>query len=474
MKRPMIFAGMASLLISVAAVNCTSKVLLFAVLFVFAAALIVLLFGRRSGFYRILPIVLLLFLISAHSYYAKRSIENVNTSAEEIDVCGIVGDVDYHENSVGYTVKSGGVTYYLISTKGLQCETGDRISVTASPVSEDSAQRTQITAFVKTLKHKEKTHSVYSLSNRIRNGIRNIIFDNTDYDTASVLLGLTIGDKEYISDTLSENIRRAGISHAMVVSGMHLAIIAGGFIKLCERFRMGRRVVGVVGMLLILLISVVTGFTPSVLRAGITYVIMLLGMLLNRRPDAVNSLFAAVAFIVLTDPFVCVNVSFQLSCSATYGVLVLAPKLTEILARRLKERKGVLYNVISVATVSVSALLTTLPFTVWHFGTFSAVCIATNIFTSYATSAALTLAVVGTVLFFLPFFGKLLLLFAGLFTKYIILIINALGGLQYAEINLGNGKLAAVFTGAAVLLLAVYCFYDKKEFNYDGYAGTGT
>lgn len=474
MKRPMIFAGMASLLISVAAVNCTSEVLLFLMFFMFVAALIILLFGKRFGFYRILPIVLLLSLTSAHSFCAVSNVESVNTSSGAIDVCGIVRDVDYHENSVGYTVNSGGVAYYLISTKGLQCEIGDRISVTATPTPEDTAQKTQITAFVKTLKHKEKTRSVYSLSNRIRSGIRNVIFDNTDYNTASVLLGLTIGDKEYISDTLSENIRRAGISHAMVVSGMHLAIIAGGFIKLCERFRMSRRGIGVVGLLLIVLISVVTGFTPSVLRAGITYVIMLFGMLLNRRPDAVNSLFAAATFIVLTDPFVCVNISFQLSCSATYGVLVLAPKLTGILTRRLNERKGTIYNVISVATVSVSALLTTLPFTVWHFGTFSAVCVATNIFTSYATSAALTFAVIGTVFFFIPFLGKLFLLLSGLFTKYIILIINSLGSLQYAEIALNDGKLAAVFMGAAVLLLAVYCFYEKKEFDYDGYAGTGT
>ena len=48
-----------------------------------------------------------------------------------------------------------------------------------------------------------------------------------EYDEAATVAAITIGDRSYFSDEFYSNIKKAGVSHVMVVSGMHLSVIVG-------------------------------------------------------------------------------------------------------------------------------------------------------------------------------------------------------------------------------------------------------
>ena len=71
-------------------------------------------------------------------------------------------------------------------------------------------------------------------------------------------------------------------------------------------------------------VMAICGFTMSILRAGITYFLMALALLLNRENTSENTLGFAVCLIYLANPFAVFSLSFQLSVLSTFAILVVA------------------------------------------------------------------------------------------------------------------------------------------------------
>ena len=147
-----------------------------------------------------------------------------------------------------------------------------------------------------------------------------------DEDTGGVLAAMTVGDRGWISDELNAAYRAAGLSHVLVVSGMHAAILCGGLF----RARTGRekqrklwhsRVRAAISAGMALLLAAVTGFTPSVIRAGVSLWISALGVWLFAPADAVTSLAAAGLFITLPNSYAVCDVGAELSFAAVLGTL---------------------------------------------------------------------------------------------------------------------------------------------------------
>lgn len=147
-----------------------------------------------------------------------------------------------------------------------------------------------------------------------------------DEDTGGVLAAMTVGDRGWISSELNAAYRAAGLSHVLVVSGMHAAILCGGLF----RARPGRgkqrklwrsRARSVISAGMALLLAAVTGFTPSVIRAGVSIWISALGVWLFAPADALTSLAAAGLFITLPNSYAVCDVGAELSFAAVLGTL---------------------------------------------------------------------------------------------------------------------------------------------------------
>lgn len=237
----------------------------------------------------------------------------------------------------------------------------------------------------------------------------------------------------------------------MVVSGLHLAIIVSLVSKLIEKVIYNRYLKAITVLLTVLFMSALCGLTKSIIRAGLCYIIYAISIVLKRDNTPENTLGAAVTLILISEPFTILSVSFQLSVLATLGITAAALPVTKYLKENVFENAWLIY-IVDLAIVTLSALLFTLPVTVWVFGYVSVVVVIANILVAYAVTLALYFATAGLVLYYIfPLGGQILLVSASLVTKYVNFIINMLGSLPFAAVRLGDYS----FIFAILLLFSV-------------------
>ena len=145
---------------------------------------------------------------------------------------------------------------------------------------------------------------------------------------AGVLAAMVTGDRTHLSKELRTAYRGAGLSHVLVVSGMHVSILCGDVLgrllpsrKKRLRSYTGRRVRALFSAVLALLLVGVTGFTPSVLRAAGAVWLSALGVWVYGPPDALTSLGVAGVLMTAGNSYAVCDVGFQLSFAAVVGTL---------------------------------------------------------------------------------------------------------------------------------------------------------
>ena len=139
---------------------------------------------------------------------------------------------------------------------------------------------------------------------------------------------MVTGDRTHLSKELRTAYRGAGLSHVLVVSGMHVSILCGDVLgrllpnrKKRLRGYTGRRVRALFSAVLALLLVGVTGFTPSVLRAAGAVWLSALGVWVYGPPDALTSLGVAGVLMTAGNSCAVCDVGFQLSFAAVVGTL---------------------------------------------------------------------------------------------------------------------------------------------------------
>ncbi|MEA4911397.1 MAG: ComEC/Rec2 family competence protein [Oscillospiraceae bacterium] len=142
------------------------------------------------------------------------------------------------------------------------------------------------------------------------------------------------GDKALLPATLRLLLQRAGVSHMLVVSGLHVSAMLGLLLKLLRKLRASGAVGFFCTLLAAGLLSLFYGFTPSVLRACAMTALVVLAKLVNGRADGFTSLTAAALFIALVDAKSVIDVSFLLSYACCFAIVVIFPRLCAALCRR--------------------------------------------------------------------------------------------------------------------------------------------
>lgn len=144
-------------------------------------------------------------------------------------------------------------------------------------------------------------------------------------NTGGVLAAMVVGDRSHLTSTLRSAYRGAGLSHVLVVSGLHVTIICGLLDALPhkerERSRAYRRARSLLRAGTALLLVGITGATPSVLRAAVAVWVSSLGVWVGGPADTLTSLGAAGVLMCLGNGYAVYDVGFELSFAAVVGTL---------------------------------------------------------------------------------------------------------------------------------------------------------
>lgn len=181
------------------------------------------------------------------------------------------------------------------------------------------------------------------------------------------------GDKYDISDEDYTIMRGAGLAHLFAVSGLHCAFLVTLLALLLPRQR--RRLFCGVTLAVLAFYMCMVGLSPSVVRACVMQGFLLLAPLFRRDSDSLTSLGAALLVILLPNPFAAASISLQLSFAATFGIVVLSAPLYRLFFDWYQGdgkwlRRGLSF-VCANLSVSLSAMICTVPLTAYYFNTFS-------------------------------------------------------------------------------------------------------
>ncbi len=150
------------------------------------------------------------------------------------------------------------------------------------------------------------------------------LISSSNAEIGGLLAALLLGEKSYLPSGTQLDFSRIGISHILALSGMHLAILALGFSRLLAFFKLGKKQSTAITIIFTLLYMTATGFSVSVVRAGIMLITSSLLYLLARSRDSMTSLSVSVTLICIIEPYSIFDLSLWLSAFATLGIVVMS------------------------------------------------------------------------------------------------------------------------------------------------------
>jgi DNA internalization-related competence protein ComEC/Rec2 len=270
-------------------------------------------------------------------------------------------------------------------------------------------------------------------------------------EEAGLLLGLLLGDDSQLDPGIERDFRASGLSHLLVVSGGNVAMVLAPVLAATALLRLSRWPKFAVGFAAVAFFTILTGAEPSVLRAGVMACLALVGVLSGRPRTTASILSAAVLGLLVLDPWLVWSVGFQLSVTATAGMVAIASPLADRFGRLLPR------SVATAAGATISAQLGVTPILLYHFHEVPLVTLPANLaaFPLVAPSLLLGAVAAGTGALWLPA-GKLVGGLALLPMRWLELVADHLGKAPVGYLTAGGGPLVLVSGTAVVGALVVW------------------
>jgi len=185
--------------------------------------------------------------------------------------------------------------------------------------------------------------------------------------------GLVLGIREDLDPEQFQQFSRLGLTHILAISGLHVAVFLYVLGMLLRLARFSRESSMHIMMAAIPLYVLLSGSSPSVMRAGIMALLGLLAARLGRLKDGLHLLSAAAILMLAWDPFLIENVSFQLSYIVTIGLIVGVSPVRQMLP--ILKRGNALLDAAVVAFVAGAV---SFPLSIYYFNQYNLASMAVN------------------------------------------------------------------------------------------------
>ncbi|MFP4457127.1 MAG: DNA internalization-related competence protein ComEC/Rec2 [Clostridia bacterium] len=221
------------------------------------------------------------------------------------------------------------------------------------------------------------------LTIRIRKILSNR-FNNMPKDLKAISIAMLLGDKTNLDKNIKNSYASTGLSHLLVVSGLHLTILVALLKLLLSKFLINEKKQSVILIIFIWVYAYITGFSFSILRASIMISSLIIINACNKDMSKLENIILAALLILVIYPYALHNIGWQLSFLATFGLLILSDKIQTLLPSCKFEKP-------LAAILSVQVM--TIPFVINTFNSLSPLIIPANLimvpFTTFILSIGL-------------------------------------------------------------------------------------
>ena len=220
-----------------------------------------------------------------------------------------------------------------------------------------------------------KLNTIFIISNKIRKEIISRCDLLLPEQTSKLLIGILIGDKSGISQDIIDDFKTSNLSHMIAVSGAHTSYIILGMTYILTKSKVSKRWIYVVTIFILILFMFITNFTSSVTRACFMSIIIMVGNLLYRKSDTINSICLSLLIILIANPFSINEIGLELSYLGTIGIILYNNNIEDLL-----NRFNINSKVSKLLAVSISAYLTIMPIMMLKCNTVSLTFFISNFF----------------------------------------------------------------------------------------------
>ena len=150
---------------------------------------------------------------------------------------------------------------------------------------------------------------------------------------AQLLKAILLGKRGEVPPATLDIFRNSGTFHVLAVSGLHVGIVAMFCYIGLSTFRIPKKMLSILTILVVLIYACLVGFRPSVFRASLMAILFLFAIIIDRDADLFNLLAVAALALLLLNPMQLWDVGFQLSFVAVASIVYLVPKMEKPLRK---------------------------------------------------------------------------------------------------------------------------------------------
>ncbi|MBE6154151.1 MAG: DNA internalization-related competence protein ComEC/Rec2 [Firmicutes bacterium] len=261
--------------------------------------------------------------------------------------------------------------------------------------------------------------------------IKNIFLKRIDSfkNCKNYIYAFIMGESGYIDNDVYQIYQKNGVTHLFAVSGMHISFLVVALNNILKKLKFKEIYINILIIIFLCFYMFLIGFTASVVRACLLYILLLFNQKLNIKLNNITVLYLIFIFLVLIDPFFIYDIGFIYSFLTSFGLMLFGKKITG-------------NYILKLLKTSTVAFLFSLPLTLYNFYEVNLLTIINNIIVVPIVS--LVLFPLTLITFILPFLESILNI--GFLT------------LEFINSILNNLRISLVVPKINIMFVAVYYF----------------
>lgn len=399
----------------------------------------------------------------------------------------------YNKYKIKTKYNQENIKLYITTKKNIELNYGDKILITGEYIKPEVRRnykgfdysqylkQLKIYGTVRCSKIQIKQYKKENTIFKIANNISNKIITNTkqilEKEDSSILLGLILGKKTDINEETQDNFRNASMSHILAVSGMHVAYIVLG-VNIIFKNTIGKRNTNILNIIILVIYMFITNFSPSITRAGIMGIIMLLSKIIYRKNDIYTSISISLFFILIYNPFLIQNLGLILSYGGVIGIIIFNKSILKILKNIKIKNKIYKYQIIpkvqkylddvkEIISISLSVQLMIFPIILYNLNTINPYFLISNLILSIVIGPIVILGFIFIIIVFINIKLARIFVIPIKIGIYILKVISKIGKLPISKIYISTPSVFSIIIYYFILtvIFFIYEIYSSKNPN---------
>lgn len=268
--------------------------------------------------------------------------------------------------------------------------------------------------------------------------------------SSGFVAALLFGDQTYIDEDVLINYQRLGIVHLLAISGLHVSFLTGMLFFLGIRIGVTRERMMIIILIFLPVYAILSGATPSVMRACLMAMLFTFLLLWKKRMSAITAIGIVYLVMLFIQPNILFNIGFQLSFAVTFSIMMSLPIFQKYPQKTMQ-----------LLVVSIVCQLVALPILLYHFFEVSVLGIFLNVlYVPIYSVILLPFSIIALLIHIvIPSLGDLLIIWLDQLFQLCNGLANAVASMPLASISFGKPRMIIML----ILTSAILCVFIKWE-----------